>query len=155
MATAATEAWLSAGVLRRRERLGVSGRGARRSRKPGWGRFRPGLGRPGGRAREGRERPLRVKPAPALSPRPRGRRTSEGEGGPSHLRVLSRDPHARAGKGLWACASAVPEKGARSPSVSRRSPISSPLVGVYKLSAPPKPDPPNWQKLAFQKQNGK
>ncbi|EPQ13964.1 hypothetical protein D623_10011539 [Myotis brandtii] len=149
MATAATETWLSAGVLRRRSGWESLGEG---QGDPG-GLGGRGSGRawegPGGRAREVRERPLLGEAGP------RGRRTSEGEGGPSHLRVLSRDPHARAGKGLWACASAVPEKGARSPSVSSRSPISSPLVGVYKLSAPPPTRPPQLAKAGFSKANGK
>lgn len=61
-------------------------------------RFRPGLGRPRGRAREVRQRPLRGDAGSGLVPPPRGQRLSEGERGPSHLRVLSRDPHAGQGK---------------------------------------------------------
>lgn len=124
MAAAATEARLSGRVLRRREPLGVSGRGRRPSRRPG--RTRPKLG-PGEGPRGGQgSGHFWVQPALALHPRPRGLRTSEGEKGPCQLLVLSRDSQARAGEGLWACDSSAPEKGALSPSVFRRFPTSSP-----------------------------
>lgn len=77
MAAAATEARLSGRVLRRKEPLGVSGRGLRRSRRPGRTRPRPGPGE-GPRGGQGSGH-FWVQPALALHPRSRGLRTSEGE----------------------------------------------------------------------------
>lgn len=70
MAAAVTEAWPSAGVLRRREPLEVSGRGFGRSRLPRGGRG-PGRawGRPRGRVRE---RPLLDAAGSGLAPPPQG-----------------------------------------------------------------------------------
>lgn len=74
-----------------------------------------------------------------LAPPPRVQGTSEGGRARPPLRlVLSRDPHARAGKDLGAWASGVCEKGAWSPRFPDVSLLlflkrHLPLVGVYRL----------------------
>lgn len=99
-AAAATEACFSAGVLRRREPLGVWERAW--VTPEAWVDAAQAWGRPRRKAREGRERPPLEAAGAGLASPPQ--RTSEEEKGPSQLPVLSRDGHARVGKGLWACA---------------------------------------------------
>lgn len=97
MAAAATEAWLSAGVLRRRELLGVSGRGFGRSRKPGWARPRPGLGKAQGEGKGGKGAAASSAAGSGLAPPPQGPEDVRGGRGP----LSSASPVTRPTRPSW------------------------------------------------------
>lgn len=153
MATAVTEAWLLAGVLRRRERLGVSGRGLRRSRRPGWARFRPGLGRPRGRAGEVRERPLLGEAGSGLVPPPQGPEDVRGGKRP----LSSASPVARPIR-----PSGERPKGPVLGPFRRKGHGPPPSLDVSRVlprwlgcTSYPPPPAPSWRKRASQEQTGK